>query len=327
MVIFVSVYVFFISNYAYVSALQEKDNGVPQAIGNNTKIRISRATKDAIEGSHNATSINGDVSVRKKMANYTEATINITTIGNDITTRKPMNKDNKIANDDARIGKNIDSQQEKLNIDQDQVQQERAHTVEIITNDVSAGSVMEHSVETVNNTEFQQAEVKSHQEPFKDPQESAKHVIRTDNDINDGEAIHNITEKTDSATRMDENVSQQEVFKRSEKFTINVCCGPNQKLNAGTNECTDFKDTGFDKIRFIFDNYVLGQNMGPASISSPQLVYGFDIKNRCSGEELVSKYDASVSLGCCFSTLMKSYPICDWKRIRHIFQLHNIFRI
>lgn len=73
----------------------------------------------------------------------------------------------------------------------------------------------------------------------------------------------------------------------SEEIVLNICCGPNQQLNASDNECIDVNTTASSRIDFVLDNFVVNSDMGRGLIISPQFVYGADTLVACGNEEII----------------------------------------
>lgn len=82
-----------------------------------------------------------------------------------------------------------------------------------------------------------------------------------------------------------------EFAKSQSNVSFNICCGSNQNIKTSSNECVDSNnDTGFGKIRYIFERFLVDGNMSHIRITEPKVQYGFDIENICSNHEIISEY-------------------------------------
>lgn len=85
--------------------------------------------------------------------------------------------------------------------------------------------------------------------------------------------------------------NSREKHRREERITLNICCGPEQRLNGKGNGCVDVIGRPFKNMEFLLEHYVVDFNLGHARIDSPKFNYKFQFDSSCSNGEILSEYE------------------------------------
>lgn len=76
---------------------------------------------------------------------------------------------------------------------------------------------------------------------------------------------------------------------QQKEVILNICCEEHQKWNSSSNKCVDSNQTSSNKVEFLIHNFVVNTNMEHALINSVQFKHGYNLQNKCSHGDVLSK--------------------------------------